>query len=190
MELQVKLSIEDKAELLMAVRNYKCEERKKWDDGIDFTALDSSSQERILLRLIEPGVKAGFVGIDAVKKMSEVMKRQDYDKGFLIGKRFTEAAEQEMTQQNIQRISEDYMPPVASDRLYLAINDHVCDLCKIRCGEVPKTETDCKAYSNIHSCAVRIISDNAAFHYERGWINLLEHDFKKITSIYETMKLH
>lgn len=183
------MSIEDRAELFMAVRNYKCEERKKWDEGIDFTALDSSSEEKILLRLIEPGARAGFVGIDAVKKMSEMMKRQDYDKGFLIGKRFTEAAEEEMTQQNIQRISEDYMPPMAPERLYLTINDHVCNLCKIKCGEVPQKETDCKGYSNSNSCAVRIISDNAAFHFERGWISLLEHDFKKITSIYDTTKV-
>jgi hypothetical protein len=183
------MSIEDKAELFMAVRNYKCEERKKWNEGVDLTASDILSDEKILLRLIEPRAKTGFVGVDAVRKMSEVMKSEEYDKGFLVGKRFTEAAEQEMTEQNIQRISDDYMPPITQERLYVTINDYVNDLCKTKCGEAPQKESDCEGYSEGHSCMIRIISDNASFHFERGWMNLLKNDFKKLVSIQDTIKV-
>ena len=92
------------------MRNYSCEEREKWEDGIDITALDTESHEKILLRIVEPKSKSGFVGIDAVRKMLEAMEREEYDKGFLFGKRFTAAAKQELMQNDIERISEQYMP--------------------------------------------------------------------------------
>ena len=172
----------------MAVRSYKCEKRKKWKEGIDLTASDGVSEEKILLRVIEPTAKAGFVGVDAVKKMSEVMKLKEYDRGFLVGKKFTEAAEQVMIEQKIQRISEDYMPPVTPERLYLTINEYVNGLCKKKCGEIPQKESDCDACSKGQPCNVKTISDNATFHFEKGWIDLLGNDFKKLAAINDTSK--
>jgi len=67
----------------MAMRNYSCEEREKWEEGIDIIAVDSGSNEKILLRIVESKSKSGFVGIDTVRKMLEAMEREDYDKGFL-----------------------------------------------------------------------------------------------------------
>jgi hypothetical protein len=171
----LKINIQDEAELFMAMRNYNCEEREKWDEGIDITALDVTSKEKILLRIVESKSKSGFVGIDAVRKMVEAMDREDYDKGFLFGKRFTDAAKQELMQNDIQRISEGYMPRFKPERLYLRINQYVNDLCKEKCGKIPEKESDCKG-----DCRVRVISDNASFHFEQGWINLMKKDFKRL----------
>jgi len=162
----------------MAMRNYSCEDREKWADGIDITALDTASNEKILLRIVELKSKSGFVGIDYVRKMLEAMEREDYDKGVLFGKRFTDAAKQELMQNHIQRISEGYMPTLKPERLYLRINQYVNDLCKMKCGKVPKKESDCKG-----DCRIRVISDNASFHFEQGWINLMKKDFKQLLSL-------
>ena len=48
------MRIEDKAELLIAVRNYKCEKGEKWAEGMDYTASDKTSDKKVLLRSIEP----------------------------------------------------------------------------------------------------------------------------------------
>jgi hypothetical protein len=178
-----KMGIRDEAELFMAMRNYSCEEREKWDEGVDIIALDTASQEKVLLRIVEPKSKSGFVGIDAVKKMMEAMERDEYGKGFLFGKRFTDAAKQELIQNDIQRISEGYMPKFKPERLYLRINQYVNDLCKVKCGKIPEKESDCKG-----DCRIRTISDNASFHFERGWINLMKKDLKQLLTLSNSKK--
>jgi hypothetical protein len=167
----------------MAMRNYNCEEREKWDEGVDIIASDMASNQKILLRIVESKSKSGFVGIDAVRKMVEAMDREDYDKGFLFGKRFTDAAKQELMQNDIQRISEGYMPTFKPERLFLRINQYVNDLCKVKCGKIPEKESDCKG-----DCRIRVISDNASFHFEQGWINLMKKDFKRLLAMSNSKK--
>ncbi len=178
------MSIQDEAELFMAMRNYSCEEREKWEEGIDITALDTESNQKILLRIVESKSKSGFVGIDAVRKMLEDMEREEYDKGFLFAKRFTAAAKQELIQNDIQRISEQYMPTFKPERLYLRINNYVNELCKAKCRKIPKKESDCKG-----DCRIRVISDNASFHFEQGWINLMKKDLKQLLSMNNSKNL-
>jgi len=172
------MGIQDEVEIVMAVRNYSCEEREKWDEGIDITALDEASNEKILLRVVNSKSSSGVVGIDTVRKMWEVMEREDYDKGFLLGKRFTDAAKQEMVQKGIQRISERYMPTFNPERLFLRINHYVNKLCKTKCGKIPQKESDCQS-----NCRIRIISDNACFHFEHGWTSLMKNDLKQLLSL-------
>jgi hypothetical protein len=174
----IKISIRDEAELFMAMRNYSCEDREKWDEGVDITALDTASNEKVLLRIVETKSKSGFVGIDSVRKMVEAMEREEYDKGVLFGKRFTDAAKQELTQNHIQRISEGYMPTLKPERLYLRINQYVNDMCKTKCGKIPEKESDCKG-----DCRIRVISDNASFHFEQGWVNLMKKDLKQLLAL-------
>ena len=162
----------------MAVRNYSCEEREKWDEGIDITALDEESNEKILLRMVNSKSSAGVVGIDTVRKMWEDMERKDYDKGFLLGKRFTDAAKQEMVQRGIQRISERYSPTLNPERLFLRINHYVNKLCRKKCGKIPQKESDCQ-----NVCRIRVISDNAGFHFEQAWLNLMKNDLKQLLAL-------
>ena len=174
----IKVTIKDEAELFMAMRNYSCEDRKKCDEGIDITAFDTTSNEKVLLRIVESKSKSGFVGIDSVRKMLEAMEREDYDKGFLFGKRFTAAAKQELIQNDIERVSEQYMPRFKPERLYLRINNYVNELCKASCGKIPQKESDCRG-----NCRVRVISDNASFHFEQGWVNLMKKDLKQLLAL-------
>jgi len=162
----------------MSMKNFSCEEREEWDRGTDITALDEKSNEKVLLRIVESKSKSGFVGIDAVKEMLEAMEREDYDKGVLFGKKFTVAAKRELKQNDIQRISEGYMPKFKPERLYLRINQYVNDLCKAKCGKIPEKESDCKG-----DCRIRVISDNASFHFEQSWINLMKNDLKQLLGI-------
>ena len=167
----------------MAVRDYECQERQRWDEGIDFTALDAESDEKILLRVITaPKSESNIVGLDAVREMVEVMEEERYDKGVLISDRFTESAKKEMSQKGIQMISEKYMPPFEPQKLYIALQDCMDEFCKAKCGQVPKTEADCKGINSDgdYACKVRLISDNALFHLEHGWTNLLRKDLMKL----------
>jgi len=176
------MSIESKAELIMAIQDYECEKRHRWDRGVDFTVSDAKSDEKILLRLIaEPKSKSGFIGIDAVRKMSEILEHENYDRGVLIGKRFSEAAKEEMRRNDIQMMSERLTPSFTPQKLYLRIQDYIDDLCEVKCGKAPEKQSDCKGYSEgAYSCNVRLISDDASFHFERGWTKLLQNDLKRL----------
>jgi hypothetical protein len=167
----------------MSMRNFSCEEREKWDQGMDITALDEESNEKVLLRIVESKSKSGFVGVDAVREMLEAMEREDYDKGVLLGKKFTVAAKRELMENDIQRISENHTPRFKPERLYLRINNYVNDLCKVKCGKIPQKESDCQS-----DCRIRIISDNASFHFEQGWIKLMKNDLKQLLAIRNSKK--
>jgi hypothetical protein len=173
----------------MAVQNYKFEARKKSDQWVDFTASDPNSTEKILLRLIESKQAATVVGVDAVRKILETMQKRQFDKVILVGRQFTDAAQEEMVEKKIQRISEDYMPPVLPERLYLTINEYVDKLCKATCGKAPQEEAECSGFSRGAKCEIRTISDNAAFHFERGWAPLLRNDLRQLVSMQQQTKI-
>jgi hypothetical protein len=184
------MSMESKAELVMAVKDYECEKRERLDNGVDFTASDAKSDDRILLRVItEPKSKSGVVGIDTIRNMIESMKHENYDKGVLISERFSKAAKREMKRESIQMVSKKYMPSFKPQKLYLTIQNCINDLCKAKCGLVPEKESDCKGYSEgRYSCKIRLISDNASFHFERGWADLLQNDLVQLLTLQNSIK--
>ena len=173
-------NIKDKAEFLIAVRNLKCKKREKWSDGIDFMTSDVISDEKVFVRAIEPRSKTRFVGADDVKNMLKVMRRKDCARGIIIGERFTDAATKEMSLCNIQQVSDEYMPPVKSENIITTINDCVNTLCKTRCGAATPKESDCEGRLEESLCRVKSISDDALFHFERGWIDLMKNDLRQL----------
>ncbi len=184
------LSIEDKAALLVAVRGYEFEQRRKFEGGADLVLLDDNSGDKILFRLItEPKSKSGAVSIDAVNDMTEILESEDYDKGVLISKRFTKAARDEMERKSIQMFSDRYIPSFEPQTLYLRIQDYIDKLCKFKCGRIPSKKSDCKGFSKErYSCEVRLVNDNALFHFSRGWTKLLQKDFLRLLKVHDYMK--
>jgi hypothetical protein len=181
------MSIEEKAEFLIAVRNYKHVKRKKWSDGVDFLASDLIADEKVLVRLLEPRNKIRYVGADDVTSMVRVMRREGCPKGLLVGKRFTSAATQEMEKCNIQQVSDEYMPPIKPENVSVKINDCINNLCKTRCGSVPLKMSDCKVPLKGELCRVKSISDDALFHRERGWTDLLKNDLRQLLLLNKTI---
>jgi hypothetical protein len=174
-----------KAEVISAVRDYEKKRTRRKEGRVDFTVSPSKSDDKILIRVItEAKSKSGYVGVDTVREMGDILDKRNYDKGVLIGKRFTEAAKSEMESENIELVSEKITPHFKLERLYSAIHSCVRNLCKAKCGHVPMKESDCKGYVDGHySCDVRLISDDASFHLEHGWIGFLERDLAKLLAI-------
>ncbi|HEX9262550.1 MAG TPA: hypothetical protein VF893_08495 [Candidatus Bathyarchaeia archaeon] len=182
------MTIEDKVKFLVATKNLKCGKREKWSEGTDFVAFDVFSDEKVYVRMIDHRSRSGFVGADDVKAMLKAMRRKDCARGFFVGRRFTAAASQEMSMCNIQQVSDDYMPPISSENVVLTINECVNALCKTKCGLVPMAESDCKGYLKERPCRVRSISDDALFHFERGWMDLLRNDLRQLLSMNKAVK--
>jgi hypothetical protein len=179
-----------KAEVISAVRDYESRRIRRKEKRVDFTVSPSGSDDKILIRVItEAKSRSGYVGVDTVREMSEVLKKRKYDKGILIGKRFTKAAESEMEREGIEAVSERITPHFKLERLYLVINGCVQNLCRAKCGLVPVKRSDCKGYvDGRYVCDVRLVSDNASFHFERGWIDFLEKDLARLLAIEKALK--
>jgi hypothetical protein len=175
----------DKAEVLLAVRGYETMDIRKKERLVDFTVSPQKSDDKILVRvIIETPSKSGYIGVDSVRKMSDSLEKRGYDKGVLVGKRFTEAAKNEMKKNKIEMISDVVKPSFKSTKLFSTINEYTQKLCKTKCGKIPTKDSDCKGYTDGHySCDIRLTSDNADFHFERGWTSFLENDLMKLLTI-------
>jgi hypothetical protein len=180
----------EKAEVISAVRDYETRRTRRTERRVDFTVSPSESDDKILMRVITKArSKSGYVTVDNVREMSEILTKRDYDEGILIGKRFTKAAKREMEREDIEAVSESIEPRFKSERLYSVINNCIQDLCRVKCGGVPVKESDCKGHVDGHySCDVRLISDNASFHFELGWTDFLERDLAKLLAIEKDLK--
>jgi len=176
----------EKAELIMAVGGYEEEDRHKWKKGMDFVATLPSSSDEILLRVMtDPESRSGTVGVDVVREAIESIRHGEYEKIILISRRFTEAAKREMRQEGVQMVSKQITPRFKPERLYLAMQKYIDHLCQAKCGYIPRQESDCKGRDpeGHYSCQIRLISDNASLHFERGWENLLQRDFERLIKI-------
>ncbi len=184
----VEMTVKDKIEFLFAVKNLKIGRKEKWAEGTDFVASDVIADDKVLVRTVDPRNKSGYVGADVVKDMLKTMRRKNCERGFIVADRFTGAAIDEMQLCNIQQFSDTYMPPVASENIVLTINDCISSLCRTKCGAAPLQENDCRAVSKDKQCRVKSISDDAMFHYERGWTDLLKNDLRQLLAMNKTPK--
>ena len=127
------MGMENKTNFIIAVNGYKIVKKEKNADFTDVTASDSLNK-KVLLRVIEP-VSDQCIVTNDVKNMAELVKRDSYDSAFLISKKFTDNAVNEMEKQKIQHVSDDYMPPFEIEKLYLAIVDCTNNQCQKKCGK-------------------------------------------------------
>jgi hypothetical protein len=179
-----------KAKLISAVRDYEQKRTSTKERRVDFTVSPTDNDKKILIRVItEPKSKSGYVSVDTVHQMIDFLEKNKYDKGILVGKKFTNAAKREMKKADIEMVSEAFSPSFKIQSLYSTIGDYVEKLCKIKCGKIPKKDSDCKGIDNGHySCKIRLVSDNADFHFEKTWVNFLERDLVKLLSIEKDLK--
>ena len=177
--------IVDKAEVVLAVRGYETIDIRKKKSLVDYTVSPQKSDDKILVRvIIETSSKTGYVGVDSVRDMNDLLEKRNYDKGVLVGKRFTQAAKNEMKKDNIEMISDTRKPHFKSMKLFSIINEYTQKLCKAKCGQIPLKDSNCKRHTDgNHYCDVKLISNNADFHFERGWTRFLEKDLMKLLAI-------
>ena len=133
-----------KANLISAMRNYKRKRTSRKERRVDYTVSPSEDNRKILIRMItEPKSKSGHISVDTVREMIEFLEKNNYDKGILIGKRFTNAAKREMKNADIEMVSDAISPTFKVNQLYSMIGKYVDKLCKEKCGEVPSKDSDC-----------------------------------------------
>ena len=169
-------------ELLKALNGYEMERINDEIGSIDYVA--SGDDEKKLLRvIIDPEVNISKADTDKIRKTIAFLEVENYDEAIILAEEFTYGAEKLIREKKgLDYISSDLEHPYSISELIYAIQEKTWELCKLICGKVPKTESDCK-----HSCPVRRISDDADFHAERRWLTLLMNDFSQLVKLLREM---
>jgi len=170
------MGMENKTNFIIAVRGYKIVKKEAKANYTDVTVSDSLNN-KVLLRIIEP-LNNECIGSDAVKTMTEFMKTEDYNQVILVSNRFTDNAIQEMGKQNIQRVSDDYMPPFEITELYSAIVNCANNQCNKKCGKIQETISECEEKKIADICRIKTLGKSAKSHFELGLVGLLKNDLK------------
>ena len=180
-----KENVIDNAEYVFAVRDYEIEAVNKKENMVDYTVSPEKSDDKILVRVItESSSVTGQIGKDFVIDMNNLLECQKYNRGILVGKKFTESAKEEMKRHKIEMISESRRPNFSPMKLLSIIDNYTQKICKKKCGKIPLDNSDCKGYVNgNYSCDVRLTSDNAEFHFKHGWTKFLIKDLMKLLAI-------
>lgn len=166
---------EIKTNFIIAVRGYKIVKKQKSGTATDVIVLDNSNN-KVLLRTIEP-LTPEYIGINDIKNMAELVKRESYDSAIVISKHFTDNALNEISKQKIEYISEDYMPPFDIQELYLAIVNCANNSCQKKCGKTLTIIPDCEE-KTAYMCKTKALVTSAKEHFENGTIGLLKNDLR------------
>jgi hypothetical protein len=173
----------NKTNFIMAVRGYKSIKRQQNANFTDITALDNSNN-KVLLRIIEP-LTTEYISRNDVKNIAETIKQDNYDSAILISKQFTDNALEEMSKENIQHISDDYMLPFDVQDLYLAIINCANSQCQKKCGKVTLVITECNEKA-ANLCKTKALVVAAKRHFEEGTVGLMKNDLKVALALTRT----
>jgi hypothetical protein len=169
------MSITNKTKLLIAVRKYKVIKSERKTNYTDISVVDPLNK-KVLLRTIDP-LSTRYVDLNDVNSLTNQVKFDAYDSAILISNNFTQSATSEMARQNIQCISETYMPPYTIEDLYGAVMNLAGPQCGKKCGKTPERIPDCEI-KDADMCSIWSLACSAKNHFETGSIGLLKNDLK------------
>ncbi len=168
------MGLENKTNLIIAINGYKITKKEKSAYSTDISVIDCLNK-KVLLRVMD-SLDSEYVVANDVKDMEELIKRDSYDFGFLISKKFTDGAINEMVKQNILHVSDIYMPPFEIGKLYSAIIDCANSQCQKKCGKTSPDAPDCSEKNKKGFCKTMTAASDAKNHFEQGLVGLLKND--------------
>ena len=175
-------------ELLKAIHGYEKNGVNDEIGSINYVASGDGDEKKLLRVIIDRKDNISKANTDTIRTTIEFLENEDYDKAVILSEEFTEGAKSLIRKKkNLNYIFPELHPHSIPDIVY-ATQIKTGELCKLRCGKVPKTERDCKGYQDgEYTCPVRRISDDADFHAERKWLQLLMNDFSKLVTLWREL---
>jgi uncharacterized protein YqgV (UPF0045/DUF77 family) len=151
--------------------------------SIDYVTSDEGDERKLLRVIKDPKNYTSKATADTIKTTINFLENEDYDDTLILSEKFTEVAKRLIRkEENLDYISPESPPDSISDIIY-AVQMKTRELCKVTCGKVPETEKNCKGFvDGEYNCQVRRISDDADFHTEKKWQQMLMKDFFKLVA--------
>lgn len=175
-------------ELLKSLHGFKVAEVNDKIGSVDYVAETDDEKKKLLRVVVDPGLNASKAYFKTVSKTLEAVEDGNYDEATILAERFTRASKRlARKEENLEYISPDNEHHSLFE-LIEAVQDQTRELCEAKCGKFPTRVEDCRGYQDgEYTCPVRRLSDDADFHAERGWIDLLMSDFSKLVMLQRKM---
>jgi len=156
-------------ELLKAIHGYEKNGVNDEIGSIDYVASGDGDEKKLLRVIIDPKANRSKANTDTIRTTIEFLENEDYDEAVILAEEVTQGAKSLIRgKKNLHYISLGLEHPYSISEFIYAIQKKTSELCKLKCGKVPKTERDCKGYQDgEYKCLVRRISDDADFHADR-----------------------
>ncbi len=190
MEVELKSDWQDtQVELLKSLHGYEVKKVNAKNGSIDYVAENEDGGKKLLRVIVNPKFHASTAGINTVEKTVEELEEGYYDEAILVAEKFTSVSKRLLRKESNLKYLSPGSEHYSLFELREAIYNQTRELCEAKCGKFPKREEDCKGYQNgKYTCPVRRVSDEADFHVERSWYELLKSDFDKLVKLRREMK--
>jgi hypothetical protein len=142
-------------------------------------------EKKLLRVIINPEINLSKADTATIRKTKEYLENENYDEAVVLAEEVTQGAKRLIRdKKNLRYISPELGKLYSISEIIFAIQKKTGEICKLRCGKVPKTEKDCSGFvDGEYNCEVRRISDDADFHTERKWQQMLMKDFFKLVTL-------
>ncbi|MFP3950591.1 MAG: hypothetical protein ACLFVP_00380 [Candidatus Bathyarchaeia archaeon] len=189
-DVELKTEWQDtQVELQKALHGYKLEERDKKDGKIDYIT-EERGKKKLLRVLVDEKLREYKADLETVRDTLEEVEEREIDEAMILAKRFTSSARRLAKDEDSLAYASSSSKPVYSPvEILFAIQKQLQEYCKAKCGKVPTSEDECPGYRDgSFTCLGRRISDDADFHAERQWLQLLVDDFAKLVELTRKIK--
>jgi len=171
-------------ELMKTIYGYEDPEYNDEVGAVDFIA-KKKDQMKLMRALVDEDGNSGTGYINKVNKTIEDVQDSEINEALILADRFTSSAKKLMKENNnVDYVSSKFNPPYRISDFVYAIQRKTMKLCKKKCGSVPESKNDCRGISEEgYSCQIRRISDDATFHAQMKWKDVLLEDFNKLVEL-------
>jgi len=171
-------------EIQKALHGYELEDVDLKQRKIDYIA-EEQGKKKLLRVLVDEKLREYKADLDTVRDTLEEVEEGDIDEAMILAKRFTSSARRLAKEEKSLTYGSGNSKPVYSPvDILFAIQKQLQAYCKAKCGKIPTSEAECPGYKDgSFTCMGRRISDDADFHAERQWLQLLVDDFAKLLEL-------
>ncbi len=171
-------------ELMKTIHGYEDPEYNDEVGSVDFIT-NEEDQKKLMRALVDEDGSSGTGYMNKVNQTIEEVLDSEIDEALILADRFTSSARRLMKEnENVDYVSSNFTPSYRVSDLVYAIQKKTMRLCEKKCGKVPESKDDCKGIEEDgYACHVRRISDDATFHAQMKWKEVLLEDFNKLVEL-------
>lgn len=151
---------------------------------MDYITGDDDDEKKLLRVIVDTDFHASKADFQITAKTLTAVDDGCYDEATIMAEEFTKASKRLVRKDE----SLEYISPkhkrYSLIELIEAVQNETRGLCEAVCGKFPESAEDCKGKQDgEYTCSVRRVSDDADFHAERRWLELLMNDFSRLIAL-------
>lgn len=171
-------------ELFKTLDDYELTSIDKEKGYMDYIS-EKENEKKLLRVLVDDSFKEVKANVKNIEEILQDIKEHEVDKAIIMAKSLSGASRKIFSNdKSLKFISSDTRLTYSLIDLMIAVEKKVLELCTLKCGKLPTSNQECESFNKGKtSCRVRRISDDADFHAEMKWVDMLLGDFSNLVEL-------